>query len=138
MVNQLHMTLNGLKLLCSERRNAFNFCVILTPLPASLFRLAVVKKCFDELSTKTTVWHSLWNLYSWNPDNSLKKSPVPDMKKSTAKFITKLFASVPVFTFFRKEPTNKNQRLTTVHSGSSEEQHNLNRIFMVRHRIQHL
>jgi hypothetical protein len=60
------------------------------------------------------------------------------MKNSTGKFISKLIAAIPVFAFFRKESIEKTNKSHSVHEGHINEQENLNRIFMVRHRIQHL
>jgi hypothetical protein len=60
------------------------------------------------------------------------------MKNSTGKFISKLIAAIPAFAFFRKEPIEKTNKSHSVHEGHITEQDNLNRIFMVRHRIQHL
>ncbi len=60
------------------------------------------------------------------------------MKNPTGKFIRKLIAAFPAFTFFKKETNAKRNQTHSVSEGNFAEQENLNRIFMVRHRIQHL
>ncbi|WP_336515279.1 hypothetical protein [Pollutibacter soli] len=59
------------------------------------------------------------------------------MRNSTVSFISKLIAAIPGAAFFGKSQSTK-QVFGKKELAQISRQENLNRIFMVRHRIQHL